>query len=558
MSRGAGDEQREADEDAAAAAAENALHSQRRRAFASASGRLPFVLRLLVPAAAALALVSVITDDTSLDHDLLLIAPARAEAGAAIALRALLYAGVNKPQGPALVHGKTVAELRSVSGQVLAQTTLRMGFGPSLEGELVVPDGARGKLMLIVRTQAGEERVEVERALIIGTPEPAVLGPRALGPLQQLAHGPVRARQVQGALAPSALLVRTAGGACVPELPCELLVHVGEPGAVVEASSSPSVTVEQAPPRVATSGVIALRVRTHGPEGTLELRASAPPIDPEHGGQGAAIIVATRAVRLPVAMGSAAMQLEHAVLAASELPRARLIGDSTRGIADVFAGEHWSRSMTLSGSALAPLASKPLAPGLYRAQLRRDPFESETAAVRSFYVRAPNESDRDVLYALAKRVVARHSARPPEERDALAVQLVRHGDDTAITLAATGFDPTSRYLLAALDEGIYHLPEPTSSYPLARKRALEHREDVRRLALVILALAALSLVLMLVQRGLLASEQAATVLRASGTAHAGVRRERLRMTVRVLGSALAVLLVFCAIALYLIARGRVL
>jgi hypothetical protein len=178
--------------------------------------------------------------------------------------------------------------------------------------------------------------------------------------------------------------------------------------------------------------------------------------------------------------------------------------------------------------------------------------------VRSFYVRRQGESDRDVLLTLAKRVVARHSARPPEERDALATRLVRHGDDTVAIMAATDFDGASRYLLAALDEGIYRLPAAASSFPIARKRAIEHREDVRRLALVILALAAVSLVLMLVQRGLAASEQAATVLRASGTAHAGVRRERLRMTLRVLGSALAVLLVFCAIALYLIVRGRVL
>jgi hypothetical protein len=55
-----------------------------------------------------------------------------------------------------------------------------------------------------------------------------------------------------------------------------------------------------------------------------------------------------------------------------------------------------------------------------------------------------------------------------------------------------------------------------------------------------------------------ASEQAASLMRASGTTHAGVRRAKLRMTLRVLGSALAVLLVFCAIALYLIIRGRAL
>jgi len=107
-----------------------------------------------------------------------------------------------------------------------------------------------------------------------------------------------------------------------------------------------------------------------------------------------------------------------------------------------------------------------------------------------------------------------------------------------------------------LDEGIDRLPSAATGYPIARRRALAHREDVRKLALVVLVLAAASLALLLVQRGLLASEQAAAVLRASGTGDAGVRREQLRMTLRVLGAAVAMLLIFCAIALYLIVRGR--
>lgn len=543
MSRGASDEDRGSDEDAATAGAENALHSQGDGR--GGPGPLQIVLRLLAPAAAALALVSVIVDDTTLDHDLVLIAPPRAEPGSAIPLRALLYAGLAKPQGPALVHGKTAVALRDASGRTLAQTTLRAGYGPSLEGELSVPGDARGQLTLRALTQAGDERVEVERKLVIGAPEPAVLAPRALGALQQLAIGALvhkSADELPDATEvadPSALTLRVAGGACAPELPCELIVHVGDPADVLRVASTPSVTVARAPEAGVTNGFALLRVQTHGPEGNLELRKS----------------TTSRAVRLPIAMGADAMELPHVVLEPSAIPSAALLGDNARGIADLFQGDRWLSSTTMHGSALLGRA---LAPGLYRAQLRRDPFESESAAVRSFYVRAPGETDRDVLRALAAQVTLRERTREPDARDALAAQLARKDGDAAATAAAAGFDGASRYLLAALDEGIYRLPTAASGYPIARKRALEHREDVRKLALVILVLAAASLVLMVVQRGLIASEQAASVLRASGTAHAGVRREQLRMTLRVVGSALAVVLVFCAIALYLIIRGRAL
>ena len=546
MSRGARDDDRESSEDAAAAAAENALHS---RGGPHGPGRLPIALRLLAPAAAALALVSVITEDTSLDHDLLLTAPPRAEPGDVIALRALFYAGLNKPQGPALMHGKTAVELRDGSSRTLARTQLRAGFGPSLEGELKVPSDARGELTLIARTAAGEEQVEVARALAIGAPEPAVLAPRALGALQQLAHGSLRRLdgetdagglvETRLLLPPDALTVRVAGGACAPEQPCELLVYIGEPAVVVEVSSTPSVTVISGPPRAPASGVVALRVRTHGPEGNVDLRAGA----------------LGRAVRLPVALGADAMELPDVVLEPGGVPSAQLLGENMRGIADLFADARWASSQTVRGRVQLGAAR---GPGLYRAQLRRDPFESDSAAVRSFYVRAPGETDAAVLRALAARVIDRERTRGPDERDAVAAALARRDGDAAQTLAALSFDGASRYLLAALDEGIYRLPAPTSGYPLARKRALEHREDVRKLALLILVLAAASLVLMLVQRGLIASEQAASVLRASGTGDAGVRREQLRMTLRVVGSALAVLLVFCAIALYLIVRGRAL
>lgn len=515
-------------------------------------GRFQIVLRLLAPAAAALALVSVITNDTHLDADLVLIAPERAHKGDLIALRALVYSGLNRPQGPALIHALTRVELIRPGGTAIAATELRPGFGPSLEGQLRVPDDAEGKLTLAAHAWAGGQRIEVERAFAVGEPERAPRAARALGPLQQLAHGPIHTRD--GALAPSDLSVRVAGGACVPERPCELFVHVGEPAARLEVVATPSVTVEQAPPQLATSGVVALRIRTHGPEAQLQLRASGQRAQDEAAGLEAAVIEATRAVRLPVALGADAMQLERPVLEPSTLPKLSLLGGEGDAIADVFGEGRWLSSTTQHASVSSPLHIAALPAGLYRVQLRRDPFESDSAALRTIYVRAAGETDGNVLHELATRVVAAERALPIAQRDAFAAQLA----SGAIAPGELDFEATAGYLLAALDHGVDRLPTPTSGYPLARKRALAHREDVRMLALVVLALAAASLVLLLVQRGLLASEQAALLLRASGTGDADVRRERLRMTLRVLGAALSVLLVFCAIALYLIIRGRAL
>ena len=109
MSRGATDGDGDGTEAEALDPEENASRSQRRSS--GRPGGFQIALRLLAPAAAALALVSVITDDTRLDDDLVLIAPERAQSGESIALRALVYAGLNKPEGPSLVHARTRVEL---------------------------------------------------------------------------------------------------------------------------------------------------------------------------------------------------------------------------------------------------------------------------------------------------------------------------------------------------------------------------------------------------------------------------------------------------------------
>jgi hypothetical protein len=301
---------------------------------------------------------------------------------------------------------------------------------------------------------------------------------------------------------------------------------------------APSVTLDARAPDTETSGVVSLRVRVHGPEAELRLVA-------RRGG----IAVATRSVRIPVALGSDAMQLTPRVLREGQSPQAALLGSEPSGIADVFARGEWIGTRSVNARDPAPLPLERAQTGLVRAQLRRDPFESHSAAVASFYVRTPSETDAQMLEGLA------HAVLEIAPGDALARELTRTGTSNR-QLDRASTERTSAYLLAALDDGLYHLPAPTSGYPRALARAAAQHAQTRKLALIVIALAGASLVLVLVQRGLASSAQATSVLRASGVGRTSLARERARMMLRLIAIAVSLLLAFFAIALYLIARGR--
>jgi hypothetical protein len=162
------------------------------------------------------------------------------------------------------------------------------------------------------------------------------------------------------------------------------------------------------------------------------------------------------------------------------------------------------------------------------------------------------------MRALVAEVLARGDASAPAAASmhALAARFESQPGAGAPSSDAAELERSASYLLAMLDADLFQLPDPTSGYRLAQARIGAHHRDVRRLALVVLALAAVSLALLLVQRGLAGSAQAEDVLRASGLGWEDRSRARLRRTLRVLGVAVSMLLAFLAIALYLIARGN--
>ena len=366
------------------------------------------------PAAAALTLsMLVLSSQQELDAELQLEAENEAVAGAPLALRARLYAGLSRIEGPSLVAAPCKVELSSADGTLLARSWLRAGLGPSLEGALVVPATLRGRATLRAVAGLGERReqrptVERELRAAAALHSSTTPSPRALAPLQRFAVGPLRTSG--DAPAPNALRVRVRGGVCAPEAPCELLVHVGEPAASLELRSTASVTPDEASaqPGRMTAGVLALRLVVHGPEAVTELAVTR-----------AGLRVGSLALRLPVALGTARALAPQGLSREGEHLHIALSSADRDCIADVFRDGRLHDTLTLHECATGASLPRALAPGATRVQLRRDPFDSEHAAVVSVYARAAGESDAAALAglaAIALRLDPSDAAQRPKPR----------------------------------------------------------------------------------------------------------------------------------------------
>jgi len=501
--------------------------------------RLAEVLgRVVIPAAAGLALVSIVVGGHwGLDRELHLIAAEQAPAGSWLPIRAHLYAGLNRPEGPALEPASIRVELRDRQQRVLAATTLSSGHRGTLEGGLRLPANLapHSGLRLRAQTTAEEPPVHVERSLHVAAPAPSEPPrPRALGRLSRLAAGPPRSRA--GAVAPVPLRARVGGGACVPEQPCEIFVHVGDPPAAVHLLPSASVVPGSgsARPSRETRGVVKLLVSTRGTEAQATLIAT-------RGGQE----VARRGLRLPVALAADAIPPGPRVVRAAEALKLGLAGPERGCIADLFVDGRWRHSVSLRtcrGQEQLPLEG--VVPGTLRVQLRRDPFSPGSAAVRIVYRRGPAETPAEALAALAS------AARRRAPDDLLAARSLISQD-----LPAGSEPPEAGYLAALLEAGIVQLPPAASSHPAAVAELLARRARVQSLAVWVVAMCGLLLALLLLQRGLRAGAEAGRIMGDAGEQPEALHRQHLRMLVRVVAVALSLLLAFTAIAMYVIARA---
>lgn len=501
----------------------------------SRGGRFELTIRLLVPAAAALTLVAVLTGERSrVDYELQLIAPDATRAGSSLPLRARLYGDLRAARGARLLGAPVRVELRGPAG-TLGRGDLRPGYGTSMEGVLGIPQDSPPRLWIRAQVVGPAfQGVVVEKPLRVAPDAVAVPGqPRRLRALSSFQAGPTRASP--GQVPPSALAVQIAGGACVPERRCRAVVHVGEPAASVRVSGYPALTPDgpSSRPSAPTAGIVRLNFVTHGPEAELRLVV-------ERG----AIEVARRTVRLPVALGASALEPADGLLQLADEPDLRL-ADAGGCIVDAYGSGLWQRTGTLSQCALVErLPFAPLGPGLWRLQLRRDPFAADSAAVRMVHVGQPSQSPAAVLAELARAVLAQEPS-----------DLFAHGVAQEPERYAASALEASAYLLAALESTIRPQPQPVSSLPQAVARLAERRSKLRNLALLVLLLSGMSLALLVARRGLRASEQAERIMQAAGASHAQSGRARLRATLTVLLAVASLSLAFVAIAMYVIARG---
>jgi hypothetical protein len=523
------------------------------------------LLGLLVPASAALALLVVVTErDRDPDHDLHLIAPESARPGEAIPLRAHLYGDLHRPEGARLLAQPVDVELLARDRR-LAQTRLRPGFADTLEGALQLPAGAVGDLTLRASARPRARTTSrVERTLRVSR-KPSTMPRRErahVQPLQRLAAGAISVTSSTLA-APSPFELQIAGGQCVPYHPCTLFVHVGTPPADVFARMTPSVLPERASgePSGEAGPMRRLRVTTRGPEATFELVA-----------QRLDVVVATRSIRLEVGLGASVLTSLPTVMDEGDPVSIALVGNDAGCIVDAFHEDRWRRSFSLRDCRRGePVPGPPLEVGAWRLQARRDPFDVQSAAVRTLYVRGSGMSDREVLMALAAHVL--ELAPDDALARALTPQLDAglpepHLDDTgegmavALRLAMARqepylacFDDAVAYLLAVLDQDVLPLPMAVSGHPAALVELSAKRVRARSLALLTLVVSALCLALLVAHRGLAAAQQAERVMSEAGEEPGALQRQRMRRVLEVVLAVFAVVLVFLAIAAYILARA---
>ncbi|MCG8554564.1 MAG: hypothetical protein MJD61_04635 [Proteobacteria bacterium] len=492
-------------------------------------------VKLLVPAAVAIALVSVLVGERiDVAHDLHVVAASHVLAGQPLPVRVLVYGNLRAVQGPKLLSAPVQVELETPTGLLLARADLRPSALGSMEGALEVPPAAGGPMRLRASTVLHGQRVRSEKDIHVGSTRAARrdLVARPVGPLQTLALGPVH---VVAGDPPADLDLRVGGGTCVPERPCELLIHVGMPAASVRLEPTASVSpVREQPGAATTSGLVTLTAITHGPEAHTQLLAYR-----------SGALVARRAVRLPVALAVASMRLQQAVSDAPARPEVTVGSDADALIIEAFRDGCWLRSGVLV-EPRQPLPFEPLEAGIWRLQARADPFASSTAAVRFLYVREPGETRMQSLSALA-RFGLEQDARDPFARR-LSVNPGAFAEEDLARVAG--------FVFARGEPHIMPQPAAASGYASAVARLSEQRAQLRLFALVSLVLSGVALALVLARRGLHAASEARRILADAGVRAAQGRLRKLRMTLTVLASVAAILLAFSAIVIYVLARSQ--
>ncbi len=483
--------------------------------------RLERLVAVVAPVSIALVVGAVLaSEQTGPSRELQLVAPVAARPGDRLALRANLLARVDEPDGPTLETAPVDVALRDARARTQARVRLAVSASRSMEGALRVPAG----LAAGAYTLEAEARGVSVRAPLRVAPDAASAPslPREAALLALLAEGPLlREPGVEESALPPISPLRVVGSACVPELPCRLLLEVGAPAVAVRLAATPSVEPrgEGAAPAVPPD-VVALTAVVHGPEGETELQFFR-----------GDTLLARRTLRLPVALGE--VQLELVPRAHVGAPLTLQVRGAQRNralIVDVFEDERWVFTRTFAGGALdTPRALPGFAfarTGPHRVQVRADLFDSEHAASRFVYVTPTASEPPPSLRA--------NGTPPPADRAAAERRFA--------------------FEAALRDEARLPTPTPVSGREAAIARALARRARVRLVSAVALVALVGLLAVVLLRRGLEASREARALLREAGDTAAESAANRRRDTLTVVAVAALVAVVFLATLAFVLAR----
>ena len=482
-------------------------------------------MRLGIPLAVFAVVIAVFMgEEMSIDHEVQIVAPAEGSAGEAVPVRVLLFDALEEPDGPRLVPARARIRLVSSDGTVIAQAELPAAAAGGAEGAIRVPSDAPSPLTLEAIGLVDGAAVASARARLDLTDAPSEEEStgRPTGPLQQLAPGPI-----EGRIPPDVLDLRVVSGVCVPDQACEILVHVGEPAAIVTLEGTTLET--RSGPEAPTSGLARLVVAVHGPEarGTLTARRDGEP-------------VATRSVQLPVALATPALRIARRLLDARTPPSLEVgvLGDRPGVIVDAYRGGRWvaTGSVATTDRAFdAPFG--PLPPGLVRLQVRADPFSSERAAVAWIMVGRPGQGPDAILGAGLEAI----------------------GESGGDSSAPDG-DPELRFAWASASAewSVRGLPAGVSGFAVDTERVATRRAQLRVAALLGLALGLVVLVVVFLRRGIDAALQAQRVMDETGDPELASARHRRRTLLSALVIVATVLLAFLGAAALIVARAHLL
>ncbi len=448
-------------------------------------------------ASVGLVYAMMLSERSTLHHALQLAAAPEVRPGAPLPIRSYLMHGVAADEMPTLVEGDVEVAIhdgdRALSSVTLARSSTLTG-----EGALLAPDTPGTYELRAVARDEGSVLATVTRPLSVSRDAaPAAELGRLAAPLSQFSLGPIAVEA--GERPPRAFDVRVASGVCVPDRPCGLVIDVGEDDVALRLEPGPAIRVLGEPER--EGRYVQQWVQVTGSEGELICVLTR-----------AGRAIARRTVRLPVALATPYLALGTPFIRDGRVPLVLAAPPGrTTLLIDVARDGHFERTLTLppvsfdeAGVGRVDLTLEDLADGIYRLQLRADPFPTDHTVSRLVRV-----------------------GRPEGVTGALAA-------DGPITFAFAAADAEASEL---------ELPRTVSGLAGDVARVEASRSIVRVVTFAGMLVAGVLLVMAILRRGIAADADAAALMREAGASYDAdaSRHQRRTLMLAILALALAVL-----------------